>query len=121
MAESIRLTGDRALREAIKKASNPRPVLQAIVRHDTAELAKNVKLETRTAFTKGYSHPPGNTARSTRASFEDGGLTGIVEPQTSYAAYVQYGTRFMDAEPFMTRPFMQVVADFENHIREMAE
>jgi hypothetical protein len=44
-----------------------------------------------------------------------------VEPQTSYAAYVQYGTRFMDAEPFMTRPFMQAVADFENHIREMAE
>ena len=119
MAESIRLTGDRALREAIKKASNPRPVLQAIVRHDTAELAKNVKLETRTAFTKGYSQ--GDTARSTRASFEDGGLTGIVEPQTAYAAYVQYGTRFMDAEPFMTRPFMQAFADFENHIREMAE
>ena len=119
MADIIRLSGDRALREAIKKASNPRPVLQAIVRHDTAELVKNVKLETRTAFTKGYSQ--GDTARSTKATFEDGGLTGIVEPQTSYAAYVQFGTRFMDAEPFMTRPFMQAVTEFQEHIKEMAE
>ena len=119
MAESIRLTGDRALREAIKKAGNPRPVLQAIVRHDTAELVKNVKKETTTAFTKKYTR--GDTARSTRASFEDGGLTGIVEPQTSYAAYVQFGTRFIDAEPFMTRPFMQAVTEFQEHIKEMAE
>lgn len=36
----------------------------------------------------------------------DGGLTATVEPTEEYASYVEYGTRFMNAQPYM-RPSLE--------------
>ena len=48
----------------------------------------------------------GNLKRSVDLEITDGGLTATVEPTEEYASYVEYGTRFMNAQPYM-RPSLE--------------
>ena len=43
----------------------------------------------------------GTLKRSIGLNIKDGGLTAVVAPTTDYAEYVQYGTRFMESQPYM--------------------
>jgi len=43
----------------------------------------------------------GTLQRSIRLNLEDGGMTARVRPTADYAAYVEYGTRYMKAQPYM--------------------
>lgn len=43
----------------------------------------------------------GNLKRSIGLEIRDSGLTAEVEPTAEYAAYVEYGTRYMNAQPYM--------------------
>lgn len=45
---------------------------------------------------------------SISTEFEDNGLTGIIAPHVEYAAFVEFGTRRMSAQPYMT-PAAEVV------------
>lgn len=42
-----------------------------------------------------------NIKRSIGLNIKDGGLTAVVAPTTDYAEYVEYGTRFMESQPYM--------------------
>lgn len=44
----------------------------------------------------------GRLAGSINLTLEDGGLTANVRDGVEYGAYVNFGTRFMSAQPFMT-------------------
>ncbi len=79
----------------------------------------NVKMEqnTASAFNKGYS--TGDTARSIITVLTDGGMTSTTKPQTNYAAYVEYGTRFMEAEPFVRPAFDAQKTQFLDDLRRM--
>lgn len=59
-------------------------------------------------FTKGYAK--GETKRSISLEVFDSGLSVRVFPNTNYAAYVEYGTRKMEAEPFV-KPSLDNVKD----------
>lgn len=48
-------------------------------------------------FTKGYS--TGNLRRLINSS-QTGQARGILSSPAHYSAYIEYGTRFMDAQPF---------------------
>lgn len=50
-------------------------------------------------FKKGYQ--TGTTKRSITLTIKDNGLTSEVEPTTEYSPYLEYGTRFMEAQPFV--------------------
>jgi HK97 gp10 family phage protein len=56
---------------------------------------------------KKFKKPTGTTKRSIMLDFKDGGLTAEVEPETEYSPYLEYGTRFMEAQPFV-RPALEV-------------
>ena len=43
----------------------------------------------------------GNLKNSIDVEFENDGLTAIVAPHTEYAAFVEFGTRRMSAQPYM--------------------
>ena len=47
----------------------------------------------------------GRLAGSINLSLEDGGLTAITRDGVNYGKYVDFGTRFMSAQPFMTPSF----------------
>lgn len=74
-----------------------------VVRFHGGQLAERMKAQTRQSFKKGYTL--GGTASSINARITDGGLEARVGPTTDYAEYVEHGTRFMEAEPFVKPAF----------------
>lgn len=54
----------------------------------------------------------GDLKRSIELLIEDDGLTSVVKPGMEYAAYVEYGTRFMAAQPYLRPAFDQVKPEF---------
>lgn len=62
--------------------------------------------------------PTGALKRSISLSFENGGMDAVVGPHMYYAAYVEYGTRFMRAEPYV-RPAISIVGPMFIHYMEM--
>ena len=62
------------------------------------------KMIAKADFTKGYQ--TGTTKRSITRVSMDGGFTVEVAPETEYAPYLEYGTRFMEAQPFV-RPALE--------------
>lgn len=45
--------------------------------------------------------PTGTTKRSIKLHMQDGGFSAEVGPETEYSPYLEYGTRFMEAQPFV--------------------
>lgn len=52
----------------------------------------------------------GTLRRSIRLDIEDGGMAAEVSANTDYAAYVEYGTRFAAAQPYL-RPALSEQAE----------
>lgn len=75
--------------------------VKRVVRHNGSQMQQ--RMMQKADFTQGYQ--TGTTKRSIRLDIEDGGLTAAVEPTTLYAPYIEYGTRYMHAQPFV-RPAM---------------
>lgn len=103
---SIHIEGLERLQKKLAKNTDLSAV-KTVVQANGARLTETAKRNTQTAFVKGYT--TGQTASSINLTQEDGGLTAVVMPTTEYAAYVEYGTRFMAAEPYM-RPAVDTIA-----------
>ena len=58
---------------------------------------------------KKFVPPTGATKDIPAPDLKDGGFTVVVEPSTEYSPYLEYGTRFMDAQPFV-KPANEVVS-----------
>ena len=58
----------------------------------------------------------GNLKRSIRLQIRDNGLTAEAEATADYAPYVEWGTRFMKAQPFMRPAFNSQKEKFKNEI-----
>ena len=97
---TIEFKGFVELNAALKKRLNMDHV-KAVVRENGAEMAELAKKNASAsgAFVKGYTK--GDTRQATNVEYIDDGLTAVVEPKTNYAAYVELGTRRMEAEPFL--------------------
>lgn len=71
--------------------------VKRVVRHHGADLQD--RMQDKADFKKGYQ--TGETKRSIDLEIKDDGFTADVGPGTDYSPYVEYGTRFMDAQPFV--------------------
>lgn len=71
--------------------------VKRVVRQNGSQMQK--QMMTNADFKKGYQ--TGTTKRSITLEYKDGGFTAEVEPGTDYSPYVEYGTRYMDAQPFV--------------------
>ena len=69
------------------------------------------------AYVKGYSK--GTTRRSTTLSISDDGMTATVAPHTEYFSYVEYGTRFMEAEPTLNPAFQKIKQQFYKDVMDL--
>ena len=83
---------EKALRENVTMYD-----VKKVVRQNGAQLQQ--KTQQNADFTQGYQ--TGTTKRSIRLDMTDGGFTAEVGATTEYAPYVEYGTRFMEAQPFV--------------------
>ena len=96
----IKFEGLIELDKALKKRLNMNDV-KKVVLVNGGEMAKRAKQNASAsgAFVKGYT--TGATRDATNAEYIDDGLTAVVAPETEYAGYVEFGTRRMEAEPFL--------------------
>lgn len=96
---------DRAKMDAVKH----------VVKYDGAQM--QAEMMRNAVFKKGYSQ--GATQRSITMGFEDGGMTVYVEPRTNYSPYVEWGTRFMEAQPFVRPTFNHIKTVFKSHMDKL--
>lgn len=71
------------------------------------------------AYVKGYSK--GTTRRSTTLSISDDGMTATVAPHTEYFPYVEYGTRYMEAEPTLNPAFQKIKQQFYKDVMDLVK
>lgn len=111
--------------ESMKKL----PAAKAIVRkHTVATARQSQKLvpvgwgkryAVKTPTPKGYRG--GTLKRSMKQQITNGGLTGEVSYNADYAAYQEYGTRFIPARKYLGKPFLSEKIKFINELKELAK
>lgn len=110
----LKIHGIKKLKIDLKDNAQMRQVKE-IVKKNGANL--NQQMVKNAVFKGGYSN--GDTRRSINILIEKGGLMARVKPTTKYSPYVEYGTRFMDKQPFVKPAFQQVKKEFVNDLKKL--
>lgn len=88
-----------------------------VVRHNGSQLQR--KMQANADFKKGYQ--TGTTKRSIGLEIQDGGYTAEVGPETEYSPYLEYGTRFMDAQPFVKPAYDEQAQKFKRDMEKLVK
>lgn len=112
----IKVTGLDKLQKALKQNVTMDDV-KTVVRHNGAQLQKN--MQSKADFTQGYQ--TGQTKRSIGLEIKDNGFTAEVGPETEYSPYLEYGTRFMPAQPFVSVAFNKQKEKFKNDMAKLVK
>ncbi len=96
MKANLSLKGIDQLVKHLNKAATLQDVKQ-VVKSNTADMTAKMQ--------EVVPVDTGNMKRSITMEVTDGGFTGVAGPHTNYAAYVEYGTRFQAAQPFIKPSF----------------
>lgn len=91
--------------------------VKRVVRHNGSQMQRRIMRYA--DFKKGYA--TGATKRSVTLTIKHGELTAEVEPTTEYAAYVEWGTRFMEAQPFVRPGFAEQKEKFKSDMKRLME
>ena len=117
----IKLEGMEKLQVKLKKNVQMSKVKQ-IVKDNGAALqeAAQRKAPVGTPQSTGIPGYVGGTLkRSSGLEIRDGGLTAEVEPTAEYAAYVEYGTRYMNAQPYMRPSYTAQKEKFKSDLKKL--
>ena len=117
----IKLEGMEKLQGKLKKNGQMSKVKQ-IVKDNGAALqeAAQRKAPVGTPQSTGIPGYVGGTLkRSIGLEIRDGGLTAEVEPTAEYAAYVEYGTRYMNAQPYMRPSYTAQKEKFKSDLKKL--
>ena len=117
----IKLEGMEKLQVKLKKNVQMSKVKQ-IVKDNCAALqeAAQRKAPVGTPQSTGIPGYVGGTLkRSIGLEIRDGGLTAEVEPTAEYAAYVEYGTRYMNAQPYMRPSYTAQKEKFKSDLKKL--
>jgi HK97 gp10 family phage protein len=61
----------------------------------------------------------GTLKRRIGLNISDSGMTATVEPTAEYAPYVELGTRFMEAQPYLKPAFEEQKKQFEKDLQKL--
>lgn len=61
----------------------------------------------------------GTLKRSIGLDLSDNGMTATVEPTAEYAPYVELGTRFMEAQPYLKPALEEQKKQFEKDLQKL--
>lgn len=118
---NIKVTGLDKLEKKLKKDISMNQV-KDVVKKNGADL--QTKIQENADF-KGHMEgnkfvsPTGTTKRSVGLELKDGGFTAESGPKTDYAPYLELGTRFMDAQPFVEPALDEVGKNFKDDMKEL--
>ena len=89
--------------------------VKKVVRHNGAEL--QTRMQSKADFKMGYA--TGQTKRSISLEVKDSGMSAEVGPETEYSPYVEYGTRFMSAQPFVRPAYNEQKEKFKSDMQKL--
>jgi HK97 gp10 family phage protein len=92
-------------------------LVKRVVRDNGYELQD--KIIENADFTQGYQ--TGETKRSISLEIQDGGMAAEAGPETDYSPYVEYGTRFMEAQPFVRPAFDEQKELFKKDMQKLVK
>ena len=110
----VKIEGLKELQEALKEKKTLDDV-RRVVRFNGSELQK--KIEENADFKMGYQ--TGRTKGSVGLEITDEGLTAESGPTTEYSPYLEYGTRFMEAQPFIKPAFDEQKKKFDKDMKKL--
>ena len=110
----IKIDGLDKLEKKLKKNVTMDDV-KRVVKQNGAELQK--RMQGKADFKMGYQ--TGTTKRSIGLEIKDSGLTAESGPETEYAPYLEYGTRFMDAQPFVRPALEEQETQFKSDMQKL--
>ena len=108
---SIKITGIDKLQMKLKKNVQMSDV-KKVVRKNGSELQKKAQ--------KNAPVDTGTLQRSITLEITDSEKTAEVEPTVDYGAYVELGTRFMTAQPYLKPAFNEQKEKFKQDMRKLA-
>lgn len=117
----VKIEGLQALISDIDARKYSGKQIRNVVMKNGADLQEDAqKRMTKTvAYVKGYSK--GTTRRSTTLTISADGMTATVAPHTEYFSYVEYGTRFMEAEPTLNPAFNKIKQQFYKDVMDLVK
>lgn len=113
----VKLVGMDKLVAKLRKCSGNPTLVKIVVAKNGDQLNEKMKSKMRYAYIKGYS--TGDTAGSVNTVITDNGMTANVGPTMDYDPYVEYGTRFMKAEPAVRPAFEEQVPIFKRDLESI--
>jgi HK97 gp10 family phage protein len=122
----IKFEGANELKKALKDRANLADV-KKVVRQNGRALQKRMQekadFKGHIGWVKGQGKqkisPTGTTKRSIGLEITDGGLSAEVGPETEYSPYLEYGTRFMEAQPFVEPALNEQAREFEQDLKKI--
>lgn len=125
---SIKIDGLEELEKRLKENVKMNDV-KRVVKRNGAELQKkiqsNADFKGHFAWEKGkgkvFKSPTGETKRSVGLEITDDGFTAESGAETEYAPYLEYGTRFMDAQPFIRPAFEEQSKQFQKDLQNLVK
>lgn len=125
----IKFKGLKALKSALDAKKTTKATNSVVLHHGT-QLTR--KMQRKAVFrghmgykpgVKGLTFipPTGATRRSIKMAMQQSpkSITATVRPYTEYAPYLELGTRFMDAQPFVRPALREVEGDFIRDIKRV--
>lgn len=106
----MKITGADALKKKLRQNATLSDVKHIVKSNTTSMNSKMQNLA---------SVDTGNMKRSITSEITDGGLSGTTQPHTDYAGYVEYGTRFQEAQPFVKPAFEEQKKVFLNDLNRI--
>lgn len=108
----IKIVGMEKLQKKLKQNVRMDDV-KRVVRHNGAEM--QAKAQRNAPVDTGY------LKRSIGLEITDGGMAAEVEPTADYAPYVELGTRFMEAQPYLKPAFDEQKEKFKKDMKKLVE
>ena len=124
----IKIVGMEKLQKKLKKNVRLDDV-KRVVRHNGAEMQtkamQNADFKGHYEWQKGkgkvFVPPSGALREHIELDIKDGGLTAEVEPTMEYSTYVELGTRFMEAQPYLKPAFDEQKEKFKKDMKKLVE
>ena len=119
----IKIVGMEKLQKKLKKNVNMEAVKKKVRQHGgqlQEKAMRNAPVGTpESTGIPGYVG--GNLRRNIFLDITDGGMTAEVEPTAEYAPYVELGTRFMEAQPYLKPAFDDQKEKFRKDMKKLVE
>lgn len=112
MGKEIKFEGLYELEKAMKKKLNMDAVKQ-VVKFNGGEMQNKAQ--------RKVPVDTGTLKRSIALELSDSGLTATVEPTAEYSAYVELGTRFMNAQPYLEPALNEQKQQFKKHMDKLVK